>query len=313
MTQTMTHRLRYVALTILVVVSTGSAWAQHERARDQWLSQPVDDQAFEAYLGFFTYDSALPFDVEVLDRDEQEGIVKEHLTFQSTPGERVFANYYEVVAPGSVSKPGLILLHGGGGRGKDAMGRWAERFAREGLNVLAIDMKYYGERNTGLLATFTNAEKHVKLYNQPSLYLEWMAQNVKDVGRAFDLLVERGADEQRIGLYGISRGAVVGMIATAAEKRIAAVVLSYGGHFDALERTHLAAACPANYIGRISPRPLLMLNGTFDADFDKVASVDPMIALAGEPKTILWTEGGHGRASEENREAMVAWVRETLH
>lgn len=113
-------------------------------------------------------------------------------------------------------------------------------------------------------------------------------------------------------VYGSSRGAVAATIASAADERIAAVVLHYGGHFDALERDHLAAACPANYIGRFSPRPLLMLNGTFDADFDKVASVDPIFDMAGEPKTIRWTEGGHGRASEKNLEAMHAWVREAL-
>lgn len=305
--------VRGVVIAAAVLLSS-TAVAQHERPRDEWLSQPVDDSTFEAYSSFFTYDAALPLDVEVLDREEQEGIVKEHLSFQSTPGERVFANHYEVPATGTGSKPGMILLHGGGRRGKDGLGvvRSGTDFARSGFSVLAIDMKYFGERDTGLMTTFSEPDKHASLYNQPSLYLEWVAQTVKDVGRAFDLLVQRGVDETRIGLSGGSRGAVVGTIAAAVERRIAAIVISYGGHFDGLERQHLAAACPANYIGRISPRPLLMANGTFDADFDKVASVDPMFALAGEPKTILWTEGGHGRISAENRDKLFEWVRETL-
>ncbi len=310
----MQQAVRFGVVLATVFLMGSTALAQYERSRDEWLSQPVDDSTFEAYLSFFTYDAALPFDVELLDREEQEGIVKEHLSFQSTPGDRVFANHFEVATPGTGSKPGMILLHGGGRRGKDGLGviRYATDFARSGFSVLAIDMQYFGERDTGVMTTFTEPDKHASLYNQPSLYLEWVAQTVKDVGRAFDLLIERGADETRIGLWGNSRGAVVGIIAAAAERRIAAALISYGGHFDGLERQHLAAACPANYIGRISPRPLLMANGTFDADFDKIASVDPMFALAGEPKTILWTEGGHGRISAENRDRLFAWVRETL-
>ncbi len=97
-----------------------------------------------------------------------------------------------------------------------------------------------------------------------------------------------------------------------ADRRLSAVVLSYGGHFDKMEDGHLPAACPANYIGRISPRPLLMLNGLNDADLIKETSVDPTYRLAKEPKQILWTDGGHGRASEENLAAMYQWLQDKL-
>jgi hypothetical protein len=55
-----------------------------------------------------------------------------------------------------------------------------------------------------------------------------------------------------------------------------------------------------------------MLNGTNDADFVKETSVDPMYRLAKGPKQIFWTDGGHGRASEENRAAMHEWLQEKL-
>ena len=110
-----------------------------------------------------------------------------------------------------------------------------------------------------------------------------------------DFLVER-ANPARVGLTG-SRGA--------SSQR-------FGGHFDLLEREHLPAACPANYIGRISPRPLLMLNSLQDGDFIKERSVDPLFGLANDPKRILWSPGGHGQATEEHQTAMNEWLRDQL-
>jgi dipeptidyl aminopeptidase/acylaminoacyl peptidase len=89
-----------------------------------------------------------------------------------------------------------------------------------------------------------------RLYSNAPLYLHWVAQTVKDAGRAFDFLVnERGADSTRVVLVGFSRGAVVSTIIGAADPRFRAVALLYAGHYLANEtRAHLPAACPANYI-----------------------------------------------------------------
>lgn len=179
--------------------------------------------------------------------------------------------------------------------------------------MFAIDLQYFGERSTDLLTTFTEQEKHERLYNQHTVYLAWVAQTVKDIARSFDVLVQhRRADARRIGLMGRSRGAIAGMIAGAVDQRLALVVMTYGGHFDALERGHVAAACPANYVGRIAPRPLLMLNGTLDADMIKETSVEPIYQLAKRPKQILWSDGGHAAPSEQNQALMLQWLRENL-
>jgi pimeloyl-ACP methyl ester carboxylesterase len=138
-----------------------------------------------------------------------------------------------------------------------------------------------------------------------------VTQIVKDVSRSFDVLVaERGADARRVALVGSSRGAIVGSIAAAVERRFAAVVLLFGAHFDAFETNHLPAACPANYIGRIGPRPLLMVNGTQDSDMVKDVAVEPLFKLAKQPKEIIWTEGGHMFMTEEHRAEMVQWLRD---
>lgn len=309
-------RLRATALLFLAgACLAGFASAQAPAAADAWLARPVDDQTFQTYLDFFTYDKKLPLDLRVIGTEEKEGIKREHLSFQSTRGVRVFANLYQAAGPASGKRSSVILLHGGGASGKDNPGiqLMAPLIVRAGSNVLAIDMPNFGERATELLTTFTEQEKHDRLYNQPPVYLAWITQTVKDVSRAYDLLVEqRGADPRRIALVGISRGGIVATIAGAAERRLAAVAVLNGGHFDALEREHLPAACPANYIGRISPRPLLMINGLRDTDMIKETSVEPLQRLAKQPKTILWAEAGHQMLTEEHRSAFLRWLQESL-
>jgi dipeptidyl aminopeptidase/acylaminoacyl peptidase len=309
-------RLRQVVLQLFAVgVAMSPLAIAQAPAADAWLAKPVDDQTFQTYLDFFAYDKKLPLDLRVIDTEEKDGVKREHLSFQSTRGVRVFAHFYRPAAAASRQWPSVILLHGGGPAGKDNPGiqLLAPLIARGGTNVLAIDMPNFGERGTDLLTTFTEQEKHDRLYNQPSVYLGWVTQTVKDVSRAFDLLVEqRGADARRIAVIGMSRGAIVAAIAGASDRRLGAVAMLYGGHFDALERGHLPAACPANYIGRISPRPLLMINGTRDTDMIKETSVEPLQRLAKQPKLILWTETGHQLPTEEHRSALLRWLQESL-
>jgi dienelactone hydrolase len=286
-----------------------------EKASCKWLERPVDDQTFKTYMDFFAYDKSLHFKYQSIEVKEYEGIEKEHLSFQSTPGVRVIAHLYSSSGAALKANSALILLHGGSPAGKDSpyIKNYAELLVRAGWIVLAIDFLYYGERSTDLLTSFTEKEKHDRLYNKPYMYLAWMMQNVKDISRSFDYLVEQmGIDPKRIGLIGISRGAQVGAIAGGVDSRMVAVVLIHGGHFDALERGHLPAACPANYIGRISPRPLLMINGTRDTDYNKATSVLPLYKLAKDPKKIIWIEGGHGSQTEEARAEMLQWLQEKI-
>jgi dienelactone hydrolase len=298
-------------MMFIVFVSLG----MEEKPVCEWLKKPVDDSTFKAYLDFFGYDRNLPFETQSIETKEHEGIRKERLSFISTPGERVYALLYSAVKPSSGKDPFLIFIHGGSALGKDnpRYNVMAGTYVRAGWRVFSIDLKHYGERRTDLFKVFSEKEKHEKLYNNPSAYLTWMIQNVKDVKRSVDFLIEKkNADPERIGLIGRSRGAVVGTIAAGVEVRLSPIVLFYGGHFDLLEREHKGPACPANYIGRISPRPLLMINGTRDADFIKETSVDPMYNLAKQPKKIIWVEGGHGVMTDKAQSEMLDWLRENL-
>ena len=279
---------------------------------DQWLKRPVDDRTFKGYLDFFKYDTKLPFDVRVTKSEDDRGVQREYLSFQSTSGVRVTSVLsHQQQGAGSGLRPAVIYLHGGAPAGKENTLPFAGVLARAGWTVLSIDLPYFGERKTDFFTTFSEQEKHDKLYNQPSAYLSWVTQVSKDVSRAFDVLVaERGVDPRRVALLGSSRGAIVGSVAAGIDKRLAAVVMLYGGHYDALENNHLPAACPANYIGRIAPRPLLMVNGTQDSDMIRDLAVEPLFKLAKGPKQIIWTDGGHMFMTEEHRANIIQWLRE---
>jgi dienelactone hydrolase len=291
------------ALAVIVTVPASAQWES-----DEWLANPVQGETFDTYLEFFTYDPDLPFDLELRSVEDVEGIQVSHLTFTSTPGETVFADYYEA-ATATRDRPHLVLVHGGIRPGKASMRPIAEFLVRRGFSVMAIDMPLFGERDTGLLGSFSESDKHENLYNRPSTYLQWVIQLVRDVGRTFDLLVEEfDAEPTRVAYVGFSRGAQAGFIVVGAEPRFVASAHLYGGHFDRSETGHLGAGCPANYIGRISPRPLWILNGTFDGDYDRERSVEPLIRHAGEPKEIHWVETGHQFPREQDLERLAGWL-----
>ena len=183
------------AFAALVALGAGAAHAQERWASDAWLEQPVDAATFETYLDFFAYDADVPFDLEVLSTSTEEGIQVEHIAFQSTPGETVYANYHTASTSRRGTRPQVILVHGGIEPGKAAVSSIARAFVRSGFDAIAIDMQYFGERDTGFLKSFSEADKHEALYNRQSAYLEWVVQLVKDVGRTIDLLVDHyGAD-----------------------------------------------------------------------------------------------------------------------
>jgi len=308
--------VRSLALTLLsLALVRPAAGVAQDRPTDQWLQQPVDGRTFAAYLEFFAYDAGLPFQTRVLASGEQEGMLEERLDFQSTPGITVTARLYRPRHAAAERQGGVIFLHGGGPQGKDAQVsiQLSRLMARAGWTVLSIDYLHFGERKTGLLETYSEIEKHEQLYNQPAAYLEFVTQTVKDVSRGYDFLVrEQGVDPARVALVGFSRGAQLAMIAGGAERRLAAVALLHGGHFDFYENGHLAAACPANYIGRISPRPVLMINGENDGDYLPDTAVRPLQRLVKEPKRIIWTDAGHGFLSEDDRTALVDWLRASV-
>lgn len=126
-------RAACVAMSVLVwsVILTSPLAAQ-AAAGDEWLSHPVDDQTFRTYLDFFRYNRELPFETRVLDTETSEGLQIEHLSFESTPGQRVTARLYE---PAEGAARAVIFLHGGAALGKDGAAYPLDRRARKLYNI----------------------------------------------------------------------------------------------------------------------------------------------------------------------------------
>lgn len=313
-----TRFIRSAVFAFAMLAFVSVAFAQEtvpDTRTDPWLTNPVNDATFQTYLEFFAYNQNLPFDAVIGETITEQGIVRQHVTYQSTPQISVTAYLYRPELPAGGSRGGVIYLHGGTGRGKESTvgDQLGLLMARDGWTVLAIDLWHYGERNTGLLTSYTQTEKAEKLYNEPTTYLTFVTQTVKDVSRGYDYLVqEHGIDANRIFLVGHSRGAVLSSIAGAADTRLAGVVLLHGGHFGLLVQHHRPAACPANYIGRISPRPVLMFNTTNDGYFLPETTIRPWVRLALDPVERHWSDTPHGFMSEEDRSTMLAWLRRAV-
>lgn len=130
---------------------------------------------------------------------------------------------------------------------------------------------------------------------------------------ALDVLSGRaGLDTSRIALIGSSLGVPPAAAAAALDPRIDGVALVYGGGklytlLDAnlevrwaLVRRALAALGawvlaplePTRHVGRIAPRPVVVINGTADPRVPRT-SVEALFAAAGQPKRMMWLPTGH--------------------
>lgn len=157
---------------------------------------------------------------------------------------------------------------------------------------------------------------------------------VAQVGLQVDyLLSRRDVARDRIFLVGSSFGAPAVVIAGGVDSRPAAVIALYGGgdigslvsHVlrlgsrDAISPWQAAVAGrglallllplePTRYAARISPRPMLMVNGASDSLIPR-DNVNALYEAAGQPKDILWVRGEHVHPDEtELIGAVSGWI-----
>jgi len=129
-------------------------------------------------------------------------------------------------------------------------------------------------------------------------------------------------DRARVEAVGVSLGAPFVIIAGALDERITRVWALHGsgGSFTPLHAQmrreipfaplRFVAASVANliidgprldpvrWVGRISPRPFVMVNASGDERLPRSA-VDALYASARDPKELIWMSGAHIRADKE--------------
>ncbi len=117
----------------------------------------------------------------------------------------------------------------------------------------------------------------------PALVREMTIEWSKDLGRTIDYLETRpDIDKSRVGYLGVSQGSAYGVIFAALEDRLKAIVLLDGGFFQ--QESPAAGLDQADFAPRVT-RPVLMINGRYDATFPLQSAQDPLFRMLGTAAT----------------------------
>jgi dienelactone hydrolase len=235
--------------------------------------------------------------------------------------------------------PVVVLIHGAYDDRKEIMVyRLAGRLAKAGIACISYDLPGHGERenqddggfreNLGLMLLSMGVADGMagRLLGdriaKPALLpvFRGAQQAVIDGRWVIDYVQSRPeVDARRVAVCGMSLGGTISIVLSATDERISATVTNVAGAWHAMtaqvkDNPVLAAEWarfdPAGFAGRISPRPVLMLN----ARNDKICTVEnaeALFQLLGEPREIRWFDSGHDIPREAFDQG-AAWLAEKL-
>ncbi|HEY3788258.1 MAG TPA: alpha/beta fold hydrolase [Urbifossiella sp.] len=196
------------------------------RAQDkQPLAPPEAKKAFLRLLDR----PKIPADVKVDSNPiEKNGLIYNRWSFASekkADGNIERVPVLTVKPTGSAgSLPAIILLHGTGGS-KEGMMSWVEEFAKQGVEAIAIDARYHGERSGGKKGSAAYVAAIEKAWKTPAGSPQehpFYYDTVWDLWRLVDLLEDKAAKEpRRIGMLGISMGGIETWLAASVDDRVA--------------------------------------------------------------------------------------------
>jgi cephalosporin-C deacetylase-like acetyl esterase len=275
---------------------------------------PPADAADALRLSYYAYDRDLPLNAEVKPLDADARCTRYSLAYDSIHDQRVTA-ILAIPKHFEGPYPAVLLVHGSGGHKDTSYIHVAsETLTGEGYATLSIDTQYHGDR----VRPGRSGEIHM-----PDSYTmrdAWV-QSVVDLRRAVDYLETRSdMDRSKIGYMGVSQGAMLGSVFGGVEARVACFCLAVPGgglvnivkHIDrypvlkahwpivltpeVLKKVEDIAQVtdPIYFIGRIAPRPLLILVANQDEIIPPEAT-EALIAAAHakEPEQVKRWESGH--------------------
>jgi fermentation-respiration switch protein FrsA (DUF1100 family) len=238
--------------------------------------------------------------------DEPPDGAAEEVSFTSIDNMRISGWFF--AAPGTQPAPAVVLCHGVWTGRRECL-PMALRFHAAGYNVLCFDFRAHGLSD----GRFTSVGHH----------------ETNDVIGAVHYLKQRPeVDPQRIGVVGFSMGGVATIQAAARCQDIAAVVAdsAYASFLDAVRYSfHVVGRLPhypfapiavrwgkwivnvdANQmrpddvIGRIAPRPVLIMHGAAD-EIVPVRHAHMLFAAAEEPKELWVAPDAHHVEARDSR------------
>jgi dienelactone hydrolase len=252
-------------------------------------------QEFPVYK-YYNYDQDLPLKDSVFQIKDTTGYDLFYVTFRSVHNQKVTA-LLTIPKEGTAPHPVIILMHGAGDRKTvDYVEAGNDYMLKSGYAILRLDIANHGDRLVDDYDfSFTDG------------YRYWtrdiITQTVFDLRRAVDFIQTRKElDSNRIGYYGISLGGIIGTIFSSVEPRIKVPVIALAGGginlmfgMEALSddvKDYLSIIEPLNFVDKIAPRPLLMINAENDDIVPPMMS-KLMFKAAKEPKEILWYPSKH--------------------
>lgn len=211
---------------------------------------------------------------------------------------RIFA-YYARPKEGDGPFPGVVLVHGGGGK---AFADWARQWADRGYAALAMDLAGRGADGERLADAGPDQDDETKFreFADDELDQTWSYHAVAAVLRGCSLLTSLDeVDAERLGIVGISWGGYLTCIAAGIDDRFKAAVSVYGCGFlaegsvwqptleglpaDGRERW-VRNFDPANYLAGVRC-PMLFVSGTNDYAYP-LDSLQKSYRLVREPVSL---------------------------
>lgn len=242
-------------------------------ARDYQAEKPVSDEAFRIIHSFYTYDrSDLNARLESRADDAGHNWTAEKLTLDAAYGrERIIAWLF---LPKNVQRPYQMVMY------------VPPRSATLLSSIDEYELKFIEFLvKTGRAVLFPVCkgmyDRRLSAQPGPSTTRDLVIQQYKDLRRALDYAETRSdIDMDRLGFYGISDGARLGLILLAQETRIRAAVLTAGGLSPENKPVEIDES---NFAPRVRI-PVLMLNGRYDLFYPAETNQALMFQFLGSPE-----------------------------
>jgi dienelactone hydrolase len=243
--------------------------------RDFSHATPAPDAVFHAYRAMYAYDKTpLHATVETVP-DATNDWTKQKITFDAPyANERVPAFLF---LPNDAKPPFQVVVFFPSARvnslrSSDALGDlgFVDYVVKSGRAVIYPIYEDLYER-----------QRNAPPNPGPTFGRETLVDWSKDLGRSIDYLETRpDIDTTRVGFLGVSQGAAYGVILATLEDRLKAVVLLDGGFF---QMPHpLPGLDQVDFAARLT-KPVLMVNGRYDATFPLATAQDPLFRMLGTP------------------------------
>lgn len=274
---------------------------------------PPADATEAMRLQFYAYDRALPLNPQLKPLDANAQRTRFRLDYDSVHDQRVSA-IMAVPKRFSAPFPAILLVHGSGGNKDTSYIQLAsEALTAQGFVTLSIDTQYHGDRSR------PGRGGEIHMPDSYTMRDAWI-QSVVDLRRAVDYLESRSdIDKSKIGYMGFSQGAMLGSVLGGVESRVAAFCLAVPGgglakivenidkypfikaHWpvtvtpDMLQRVEEIANVtdPVYFVGRILPRPLLIMVAEHDEIIPPEASKAVVEASHAAPDQVMHWQTGH--------------------